>query len=125
VRHASRIAAGIFLAAIALALAVGMFAPASWQTALATGGPGCPFHRATGVDCPFCGMTRATIALGRCDLHGALGFHPFAPLVLAGLIVLLAIVVAGRTDALLRGKRPYVLLGAILAMWIARLVVQW
>ena len=122
---ASRIVAGIFLVAIVVTLAVGAFAPASWQTALATEGPGCPFRHATGIDCAFCGMTRATIALGRGDFRAALAFHPFAPLVLAGLVVLLAIIVAGRTGALLQGKRAWVLLGVILVMWAARLVVHW
>ena len=119
----SRIAAAIFLVAIFGTLAVGALAPESWRSALATDGPGCPFRRITGVDCPFCGMTHATIALGHGDFRGALGFHPLAPLVLAGLIVLLATIVAGRTDALMRGRRPYVLLGAILAMWGARFLL--
>jgi hypothetical protein len=119
----SRIAAAIFLAAIATTLAVGAFAPESWRVALATDGPGCVFHRITGIDCPFCGMTRATLAIGRGDLRSALAFHPFAPVVLAGLVVLLGLIVAGRTEALLKGRRPYVLLGAILAVWLARLVV--
>lgn len=120
----SRIFAAIFLAAIAVSLAVGAFAPASWQSALATDGPSCPFRRVTGVDCPFCGMTRATIALGRGDVHSALGFHPLAPLVLAFLIVLLVIVVAGKTRVLLDGFRPYALLASILAMWGLRFALQ-
>jgi hypothetical protein len=120
----SRIAAAIFLVAIAATLAVGAFAPESWRVALATDGPGCPFRATTGVNCPFCGMTRATIALGHGDVHGALGFHPLSPLVLAGLIALLAIIVAGRTEMLLRGRRPLVLLGAILGLWGLRLLLQ-
>ena len=120
----SRIFAAIFLGAIAISLAVGAFAPASWQSALATDGPSCPFRRVTGVDCPFCGMTRATIALGRGDVHSALGFHPLAPLVLAFLIVLLVIVIAGKTRVLLDGFRPYALLASILAMWGLRFVLQ-
>ena len=119
----SRIFAAIFLAAIAVSLAVGAFAPASWQDALATDGPSCPFRRVTGVDCPFCGMTRATIAIGRGDWHAAFGFHPLAPLVLAFLVVLLVIVIAGKTRVLLEGLRPYGLLATILAMWGLRFVV--
>ena len=119
-----RLVSAVFLGAIALTLAVGAFAPASWQTALATEGPGCPFRRITGIDCPFCGMTRATIAFGRGDLHGALAYHPLAPLVLGGFIIILGIIVAGRTDALLHRRRPYLLLGAILAIWGLRLALQ-
>ena len=110
---AARVAAGILALAIVVTLAVGAFAPASWQASLATDGPACPFKYATGIDCPFCGMTRATIALGRGDLHGALGFHPLAPIVLVGMGALLAIVIAGRTALLVRGRRPIVVLAAI------------
>jgi hypothetical protein len=121
----SRLAAALFLVAILGTLAVGAAAPASWQDAVAHDGPACPFRSVTGIDCPFCGMTRATLALGRGHLGDALALHPFAPLVLAGFIVLLAMIAFGRTSALLHGRRPYVILGAILAMWIARLAIQW
>ena len=120
---AARVAAGALALATLVTLAVGAFAPASWQTALASDGPACPFKLATGIDCPFCGMTRATIALGRGDLHAALDFHPFAPLVLVGLLALFGIVVVGRADLLVRGRRPIVLLAAIALLWAARLLV--
>jgi hypothetical protein len=102
---------------------IGAVGPARWGTAIAQDGPGCPFHGLTGVDCPFCGMTRATLALGRGDWRAALALHPLAPLVLAGILGLLAIVALGRADALLRGRRPLALLGAILAIWAFRLAV--
>ena len=120
----SRLVSAIFLGAVAVTLAVGAFAPASWQHTLASDGPGCPFRDVTGVNCPFCGMTRATLALGHGDVRGALGFHPLAPLVLAGFVALLAVIVAGRAEALLRGRRPYVILAAIFAIWGLRLALQ-
>jgi hypothetical protein len=119
-----RIAAAVFLAAILGTLAAGAFMPPEWQRAVEHDGPGCPFRSATGVNCPFCGMTRATVALGRGDVHGALGFHPLAPLVLAFLAALMTIVVIGRTDLLVRGKRPWILLGAVGAIWAARLLLD-
>jgi hypothetical protein len=119
----ARIAAGILALAIVVSLAVGAFAPAAWRVSLATDGPACPFKYATGVDCPFCGMTRATIALGHGDLHGALAFHPLAPLVLVGMAALLAIVIAGRTALLVRGRRPIVLLASIVLLWALRLLL--
>jgi hypothetical protein len=68
-------------------------------------------------------MTRATLALGGGDWDGALALHPLAPIVVVGTIALMAIVAAGRADALLRGRRPLVLLGVIAAIWILRLVL--
>ena len=43
----------------------------------------CPWYNLTGIDCPFCGLTRSVIATA--DLHPTLAFqlHPFGPLVLA------------------------------------------
>ncbi len=36
---------------------------------------GCPFKRITGIDCPFCGMTRAYLAFVRGDFAGAFEFN--------------------------------------------------
>lgn len=44
----------------------------------------CPFHAATGLWCPGCGMTRAVHRLLRADLLGALSFNLFVPLVVIG-----------------------------------------
>lgn len=116
----SRIVSAIFLAAIAITLAMGAFAPASWQDALATDGPGCPFRTLTGVNCPFCGMTHATLAIGRGDFSAALGFHPLAPAVLLLFIGVLVAILARRTSKI----SPYVVLAVVIAIWIARLLLQ-
>jgi len=123
VRGAVRVAAAAWGAAILGGLVLGAIGPATWRAALAEHGPGCPFRAATGVDCPFCGMTRATLALGGGDLGAALALHPLAPLVVIGTLALMAIVALGRADALLEGRRPLALLGAIVAIWILRLVL--
>jgi hypothetical protein len=44
--------------------------------------PFCPMATLFGVPCPGCGLTRATLALLRGDVRGALGLHPLV-LVLA------------------------------------------
>jgi hypothetical protein len=102
---------------------VGAVGSPGLQGAVIADGPGCPFKTATGMDCPFCGMTRATIALGRGDVHAALGFHPLAPLVLVGMLGLMALIVAGRGDVAMRGRRVYVILGVIAAVWVLRFVL--
>jgi hypothetical protein len=43
----------------------------------------CPFHEATGLWCPGCGMTRAVHALSHGDIGTALGFNLFVPVVVA------------------------------------------
>jgi hypothetical protein len=50
----------------------------------------CPFRALTGFRCPLCGLTRATRALTRADLGGALALHPFAPLLWVATVVALA-----------------------------------
>jgi Protein of unknown function (DUF2752) len=44
--------------------------------------PACPFHAATGLWCPGCGLTRGTLALRRGNVQQALGFNLLTPLVL-------------------------------------------
>ncbi|HEU0034362.1 MAG TPA: DUF2752 domain-containing protein [Kofleriaceae bacterium] len=120
---AARLAAALWGAMIVAGIVIGAVGPASWRDSIAHDGPGCPFLRATGLPCPFCGMTRATMAMASGDFGGALHFHPLAPLVLFGNLFLVGVVVAGRADALLQGKRPYVLLGSIIAIWILRFLL--
>jgi hypothetical protein len=52
--------------------------------------PLCPFAIVTRHPCPGCGLTRATLALLRGDLSGALHLHPLAllvpPVVIGGLL---------------------------------------
>lgn len=120
-RYAARVAAAGFAATIVAGLVIGAVGPQSWRTAITTSGPGCPFRSLTGIDCPFCGMTRATVALGEGRWHDALALHPLAPVVLIGVGVLLAIVMFGASDVLVRGRRPLMLLVAIAILWILRL----
>lgn len=51
-------------------------------------GPLCPLRRITGVPCPFCGMTTATLAFARGDLGAAVAANPLA------LVLLLVIAIA-------------------------------
>jgi len=38
----------------------------------------CPFHAATGIPCPGCGMTRAMISLGQLKLDEAIEYNLFS-----------------------------------------------
>ena len=50
----------------------------------------CPRHRTTGLWCPLCGGTRATRELMHGDLGAAMGYNPFALVLEAVVIVLVA-----------------------------------
>ncbi len=118
----ARLAAGLWLVLMAGALAVGAFGSEELVHRAAHDGPGCPFRTATSLDCAFCGMTRATLALGRGDLDAALTYHPVAPLVLALMFGLCGAIVVGRGRAISRGHRPWVILGVIAAIWVVNLL---
>ena len=104
-------------AALALALAL-----------LATGAIPCPFAALTHQPCPGCGVTRASRALLRGDLAGALHHHPLVWLILP----LVAFELTRQTFAYIvdRPARTsvskaatagwIVALALLLAVWIAR-----
>ncbi|MBP8811347.1 MAG: DUF2752 domain-containing protein [Kofleriaceae bacterium] len=118
----ARLAAGFWLLLMVGALAVGALGSDELQRRAAHDGPGCPFRTATSLDCAFCGMTRATLALGRGELDAALAYHPVAPLVLALMFWLCGAIVIGRGASISRGRRPWVILGVIAAIWIVNLL---
>ncbi len=74
-----RAAGALLLAGLAGALILG----AAGSDAAASGGLPCPFRALTGIVCPLCGMTHATLALGGGDLGAAFAAHPLFPVVLA------------------------------------------
>jgi hypothetical protein len=104
-------------------LVIGAVGSDAWKARILDDGPGCPLKATTGIDCPFCGMTHATLALGGGDLERALDYHPLAPLVVIGMVGLMFVISIGRTDALLKSKRPAILLGVIALIWILRFVL--
>jgi hypothetical protein len=116
------LAVGLALAALGLVL-VGAFGSANAQASVGEGGPSCILKMTTGIECPFCGMTRATIALGAGDFHRAFALHPLAPFVLLFSFALLGIVALGKTRTLLAGHRHLWVLGTVVAIWIVRLAV--
>lgn len=89
--------------------------------------PGCVFRKFTGLDCPGCGMTRATYAALHGDLRSAFHFNPVGmvllPLALLGLSIEIAGWVRGKPLPLrLRIGRwgSAALLAIIVSWWILR-----
>ena len=94
--------------------------------------PGCLFHRLTGLECPGCGMTRATYAA----LHGrfgeALRFNPLGMIVVPALVGLVGM----QIPAWLRGEAQafrfrvgpcgcWWLVGVVLGYWVLRNLPVW
>ena len=101
-----------------------------------SGFPGwpCPFLHATGIPCPGCGLTRATVFLLQGEWQRSISFHAFAPLLVLGFVTIACIAVApetARTQIIKRlesferktGIAGFLLIGLIV-YWLARLVIM-
>lgn len=112
--------AGVVLGAVGGAFALGAVLPPD-----GAGIPLCPFRAATGVPCPLCGATRATVALAHGDWSAAVAQNVVWPVVLLLLALGAAVVLARpavvpRLVAATRGKRvlvPIVLVTAVAWAW--------
>ena len=86
--------------------------------------PFCPVAALGGVPCPGCGLGRATLALLRGDVHGALHLHPLVLVVIPAMTVAGAarfgrVAVSPRASALaVTGAGA--LLAALVVVWAAR-----
>lgn len=116
-------------------VALGVTAIAAAQVAAVSAGVGgwpCPLKWATGVPCPGCGLTRASVSLLRGDFAAAFDAHAFAPLLLAGLaaFAVAGFLPAARREAFAglvgrferRTKVAYVSAAALLLYWSVRLL---
>jgi uncharacterized protein DUF2752 len=117
----TRLAGAVLVPLVPVGLALGAFGSAGLRHELAEGGVVCPFRLATGIPCPFCGLTRATLALGQGDVVGALAFHPLAPVLLALILWLSVTVALGRPVKGLKTSWMLLLVGAV---WAVNLVVH-
>jgi hypothetical protein len=74
----------------------------------------CPLRAATGVPCPFCGMTRAIVAAVHGHIGTSLAFNPGGIIVLA-----LAAIVMVRPRLLARVRAPgWLLFATVGALWL-------
>lgn len=110
------------LPAVGLSAATGgafLLGTAGVLGAASTTGLTCLFSAASGVDCPFCGLTHGIAALGAGDLTGAVAANPLAPLALA---LALAVPLALLRDRRLSVHRaaPWALAAIVAFVWLVR-----
>ena len=106
------------------------FALTFWNPATAGGPDLCLFHRATGLACPACGLTRAAAAFARGDLGESMRWHPLLPLLAAEAALLwvawgFALREPSRLAALQR-LAPRLAIGSgllLLLVWVVRLTI--
>jgi len=60
----------------------------------------CPWYHLSGYPCPFCGMTRAFVAITHFDIKSAIDFNPGSPLIYAAF----AYILWASINALRRGE---------------------
>lgn len=107
-------ATGLGLVALFLALAF-------WDPAVAGGPDLCLFHRATGIACPSCGLTRAAAALAKGRFNESWRWHPLVAVVAFEAVGFWLL--WGVAPAALRRLAPRVAIGTgvlLLLVWILR-----
>lgn len=114
--------------ATGLGLVALLFALAFWNPATAGGPDLCLFHRATGIACPACGLTRAAAAFAHGELVESVHWHPLF-LILAAEAALLwlawGVALRERTRLVALGRlAPRLAIGngvLLLLVWVLRL----
>ncbi|HSO04653.1 MAG TPA: DUF2752 domain-containing protein [Candidatus Limnocylindrales bacterium] len=107
----------------------------AWLTAAAlrlgdSGPTPCPWRTLTGLDCPFCGATRAAASLAHGDVmtaldHNALFVLVILPLAVAAWGIWAARSWRGLPAPVIANRTVLVLMGITLGWWVLRLAVPW
>jgi hypothetical protein len=82
----------------------------------------CAFSAVTGVDCPFCGLTRGVAALGAGDAGAAVAANPLAPLAVALALMVAVALMRGRRRLVVPWTAPWALAALVSAVWLARVL---
>jgi hypothetical protein len=108
---------------------------AAWLTAatlrLGDNGPTpCPWRTLTGLDCPFCGATRAAVSLAHGEViaaldHNALFVLVILPLSVAAWGVWTVRAWRGQPAPVIANRTVMILMAVTLGWWALRLAVPW
>ena len=90
----------------------------------------CPLRTVTGIDCPFCGATRAASSLAHGDVVAALDHNAFFVLVILPLAAVAWGVWATRSwrrqrTPVIANRTVLILMAITLGWWVLRLAVPW
>jgi hypothetical protein len=113
------------LAAVSVA-----WAGVAWLRPGDAGPTPCPWRTITGLDCPFCGSTRAAATLASGDVVGALDHNALFVLGILPLAAVAWLLWAGRAwrgapAPIVSNRIVVVLMGLTLVWWVVRLAVPW
>jgi hypothetical protein len=115
--------------ALPLVPSVGLSAATTGTAALGAAGvlgasfsglPSCLFAAATGVPCPFCGLTHGVAELGAGNVASAVALHPLAPLA-AMLAVAVPLALLRRRVLAVPPAALVALAAVVLLTWIVRI----
>jgi hypothetical protein len=87
----------------------------------------CPFNTLTGLPCPICGISRASVLMLHGDIGGSFRMHPLGPVVVIGAVmsvVYLPWAIMGRKELEAGGIRRWImwgLVGVVLVAWMISL----
>ena len=84
-------------------------------------GLSCLFAAATGVPCPFCGMTHGVAALGAGDVAGAVAANPLAPLAVA-LALAVPVALLARRRLAVAPAALWALAALVIVVWLVRVL---
>ncbi|HYN56630.1 MAG TPA: DUF2752 domain-containing protein [Motilibacterales bacterium] len=95
-----------------------------------TGPTPCPWRLLTGLDCPFCGATRAAASLASGDLVTALDHNALFVMVILPLAVLAWGIWAARSwrgqpAPVIANRTVLILMAVTTGWWVLRLAVPW
>ena len=87
----------------------------------------CPILAATGIPCPGCGLTRATMQLLHGDVISSLQTHAFAPIFFTALILMCLVLVFPRsmTQKIISSVRQFEIRNGITAWVLFSLMSYW
>lgn len=86
--------------------------------------PPCLLKTATGIPCPSCGLTRATLAMIRGDWFASLAFHPLG-IVFAAEVATLTLVLVRRKSIGLPVRPPQPVIDWLIIANVVALLVVW